>query len=112
MKTVATVLLGLDVAGMTAWGSGAIFYSPLPGADLRATLAILFIAVTVLAFVLLPDRRRTLLGFFVTFAVVLALWLQIRASNGRDWQPEVAVAPHAIINGDLVTIHGVRNLDY
>ncbi len=97
---------------MTAWAAGAIYYSPLPGADLRATLAMLFVSLTVLAFVLLSDRRRTLLGFFVAFAVVLALWLQIRASNERDWQPEVTVAPYAVINGDLVTIHGVRNLDY
>ena len=97
---------------MTAWAAGAIFYSPLPGPDLRATLAILFVSLIVLGFVLLPDRRRTLVGFFVAFAVVLALWLQVRASNERDWQPEVAVAPYAVIKGDLVTIHGVRNLDY
>jgi hypothetical protein len=53
-----------------------------------------------------------LLGFFVAFAMVFALWLQIPASNERDWQPEVAMTPHGMINGDLVTIHGVRNLDY
>jgi Domain of unknown function (DUF4105) len=97
---------------MTAWAAAAIYYSPLPGTHFRVTLAILFISLTVLAFVLLPDRRRTLLGFLVAFAVVLALWMQVRASNERDWQPEVAVAPYAVIKGDLVTIHGVRNLDY
>jgi hypothetical protein len=112
VRVVLRILLGVAVTAMTAWAVGAIYYSPLPGAGLRATLAILFIASTVLAFVLLPDRRRTLFGFFVAFAVVLTLWLQIRASNGRDWQPEVAVAPYAVINGDLVTIQGVRNLEY
>jgi hypothetical protein len=38
--------------------------------------------------------------------------LRIPASNDRDWQPEVSVTPHAEINGDIVTIRGVRNFDY
>ena len=106
------ILAGVAVIPMTAWAAGAIYYSPLPGADLRATLAILFVSLTILGFVFLPDRRRTFVGFLVAFVVVLALWLQIRASNDRDWQPEVAVTPYAVIKGDLVTIQGVRNLDY
>jgi hypothetical protein len=112
VRLIARILVGVAVTAMSAWAAGAIYYSPLPGAEIRATLAILFISLSVLAIVLLPDRRHTLLGFLVAFAVVLALWLQVRASNERDWQPEVAVAPYAVINGDLVTIHGVRNLDY
>jgi hypothetical protein len=67
---------------------------------------------TVLAFLLLPRRRRTLVGFAVLFALLVVAWRQIPASNDRDWQPEVAVAPWATIDGDRVTIHGVRNFDY
>src|SRR5262249_20731181 len=37
---------------------------------------------------------------------------RIPASNDRDWQPDVAMVPYATINGDLVTIHNVRNFDY
>src|SRR5207245_10048112 len=33
-------------------------------------------------------------------------------SNQRDWQPEVSVTPWATIDGDRVTIHSVRNLEY
>ena len=97
---------------MTAWAAGAIYYWPLPGDGLRAALAAIFVFISILGFAVLRNRRRTLVGFFVVFAAVVAFWLQIRASNDRDWQPEVAVAPYAVINGDLVTIHGVRNLDY
>ncbi len=97
---------------MTTWCAGAIYYSPLPGASLRALFAGVFVVATALAFLLLPRRRRTLLGFFAAFGLLVALWLQIPASNDRDWQPEVAVAPYATINEDLVTIHGVRNFDY
>jgi hypothetical protein len=33
-------------------------------------------------------------------------------SNGRNWQPDVAVVPWAEIQGNKVTIHNIRNCDY
>lgn len=111
-KVLVRILLGIVIAGMTAWGTGAIYYSPLPGESLRAALAALFALATALAFLLLHNRRRTLVGFLIAFALLVFLFFQIPASNDRDWQPEVAVTPYADINGDLVTIHGVRNFDY
>jgi hypothetical protein len=105
------VLTGLAVAVMTTWSFGAIYYSNLPGARLRTVLAGAFVVATVLAF-LLMSRRRALVGFVVVFLGLLVFWRQIPAANDRDWQPEVAVAPWAEIDGDRVTIHGVRNFDY
>ena len=112
LRGVVAVLVGLVVAVMTAWAAGAIYYSDLPGARLRAALAIGFVVATALAFLLLPRRRRTLAGFLVVFALLVVWWLRIPASNDRDWQPEVSVTPWASIDGDRVTIHGVRNLGY
>jgi hypothetical protein len=100
------------VTVMTAWAAGAIYYSPIPGELFRAGLAAVFVSATVLAFVLARRRGRALVGYLIIFAGLAALWLQIPASNDRDWQPEVTVTPHATINGDLITIHGVRNFDY
>lgn len=112
MKILLGILAGIAVAMTTLWGAGAIYYSPLPGEGVRSTLAMVFIVATVLAFLLLPNRRRTLIGFVVVFAAFVIAWLQIRPSNDRDWQPEVAVTPYATITGDLITIHGVRNFEY
>ena len=111
-RLVLGLVLGVVVAGMTAWGAGAIYYAPVPGPTARAALALAFAVGTALAFLLLPRRRRTLVGFAVLFALLVVAWRQIPASNERDWQPEVAVAPWATIDGDRVTIHGVRNFDY
>jgi hypothetical protein len=36
----------------------------------------------------------------------------VRPSNDRDWQPDVSVLPYATFDGDLVTIHNIRNFDY
>jgi hypothetical protein len=97
---------------MTSWGALAIYYSNLQGETLRAGLAIGFALAAALAFMVLPNRKRTLIGFLVVVATIVAWWLTIPASNGREWQPDVAVLPYASIQGDLVTIHNIRNLQY
>jgi hypothetical protein len=104
--------LALVIAGMTAWAALAIYYSELAGEPLRLGLAAAFALGTLAAFLFLPDRRRTLLGFGAAFAIVLLWWLSIEPSNERDWQPEVAVLPYATRDGDLVMLHEVRNFDY
>jgi len=112
MRLPLRLLSAVAVAGMTAWSAGLIYYAPILSTDLRAALAIAFVLAVALAFLLLPNRRRTLGSFLIAFAVLVFLFFRIPASNDRDWQPEVAVTPWAEIKGDLVTIHGVRNFDY
>ena len=112
MKIVSRCLAGIIVTAMTAWGVGLLYYSPLVPEKWRAIAAGAYAAMTVLAFAFLPRRRRTLAGFLIVFAVLVVLFLNIPASNDRDWQTEVSVAPYATVQGDLVTIHGVRNFDY
>lgn len=111
MKIALRILLGIVAAGMTAWSAGALYYAPLAPPPLRAPAAVLFVGATISAFVFLP-WRRALKIFLVAFAVLVASFFRIPASNDRDWQPEVAVTPWAEIKGDAVTIHGVRNFDY
>jgi hypothetical protein len=103
---------GVLVAGMTAWASLAIYYSDLQGDSVRAGLAGLFALSTLSAFLILPRRVRTLLWFLVVFALVVGWWTTIAPSNARDWQLDVAVLPYATIEGDLVTLHNIRNFTY
>lgn len=112
MKILVRCLLGLIVAAMTAWSAGAIYYSPLPDEMMRAVLAGAFVVATALALILRRNRRLTLMRFLIAFAILVLLFFQIPASNDRDWQPEVARTPHATFNGDMMTIHNVRNFDY
>jgi hypothetical protein len=106
------VVVALAVTLMTAVGAGVIYYSNLPAPRLRGPLTALFVAATVLAFALVPRRRRTLAVFLVVFIMLVGWHVLIPASNHRDWQPEVAVTPWATVEGDMVTVHGVRNFDY
>jgi hypothetical protein len=104
--------LALLIGGMTAWATLAIYYSDLPGEPLRLGLAAAFALGTLGAFLFLRHRRRTLLGFLAAFAAVLLWWTSIAPSNERDWQTEVAVLPYATPEGDLITLHNIRNFDY
>ena len=83
-----------------------------PARPLRLGLAAAFVLGTLGAFLFLRNRRRTLVGFAVAFAAVLLWWTSIEPSNERDWQTDVAVLPYATRDGDLVTLHNVRNFDY
>jgi len=112
LRALGIAGLGLLVAGATLWGALAIYYSDLPGEPLRIGLAAAFGLGTVAAFLLLPGRRRTLIGFCAAFALVLLWWTSIAPSHERDWQTEVAVLPYATQDGDRVTLHNIRNFDY
>jgi hypothetical protein len=112
LRAVGVVAVAVVVALMAAWCAGAIYYSRPGGSRAGAVLAIAFVVATALAFLLLPERGRTLAGFLVAFVLVVIWWLSLPASNDRDWLPEVSVAPWASRDGDRITIHGVRNFDY
>jgi len=93
-------------------GGSCDLYSNLPESYMRAGLAGLFVLAPVLAFVSVPRRLRTMAGFLVVFAGIVAWWLSIPASNERTWQPDVAVLPYATVKGEQVTIYNIRNLNY
>jgi len=113
ITTVFFVLvIALMVAVMTVWGMLAIYYSDIPDATQRTLFAGLFGIATVAAFIVLPNRRRTLVCFIAAFAVLIAWWSLITPSNNRDWQKDVATLPYATTQGNLVTIHNIRNLNY
>jgi len=111
LKVAIQVLIAVVVTAMTIWAVGALYYSPLAPKNWRFLVAVSY--------------RRLRLRLFCFYPAACARWsvspsysrcssfvFQIPASNERDWQPEVAVTPWAERVGDLITIHGVRNLDY
>jgi len=117
-RTIARLLLafpvGLVVAGMTLWGCGAIYYCAALGSTAKDIVLSSFALFGVAAIIGLFVRRlrRLVAAFLIVFAIVLVWFLRIQPRNDRDWQPEVAVLPYADINGDMVTVHNIRNFDY
>ncbi len=112
LKCAGVFIGAIVVILMTAWGALAIWYSNLSESHVRTGLTGLFVLATLLAFVFLRRRRRTLAGLLVVFAGIVVWWLSIPASNDRNWQPDVAVLPYAVVKGEQVTIYNIRNLNY
>jgi len=97
--------------GVSTWTTLAIYYSNLPWPGLRLGLAAAFAAFAIWAF-WLSRRRHMPAAAFVVVLGVIAWWLTIAPSHDRNWRPEVAVMPRALIDGDRVHLTGVRNFDY
>jgi len=105
------ILGHLCAALVLIWGTLAIYYSNLPWPWLRLLLAATFAAFGVWA-VWVSHRPPMRWAFAALFLVVCVWWAAIPPSNQRDWRPEVAVTPRAIITGDRVRIMNVRDFDY
>src|SRR5664279_3801969 len=98
----------LAIAG---WAVLATLFSNLPG-FLRPWIAGILGIGSLVALFGSHGNRWAQLGFLAVWAVVLVWWLSMPPSNIRNWQPEVALLPWAEIQGNIVTIHNIRNCDY
>src|SRR5271170_5724923 len=105
------IIVFLCQALLISWATLAIYYSNLPWAGMRLALAAAFAAFTIWAIWFSRQRRMSVM-VIVLFLGVVAWWISIRPSHDRNWRPEVAVMPRAVIDGDRVHLTGVRNFDY
>jgi hypothetical protein len=119
MKRVVAIpgwfLLALSIFVSGGWGALALYYSGPQTPVLQAALAGTFAIAALLTLVALGFRRRrwrALAAYLVLFAVLLAWWLGIEPSNDRDWQPDVAKLAYATVDGDMITVHNIRNFAY
>ena len=112
---IVLILAGLVMAVVTAWGALVLYYLGPGPASVRMAAAWSFAFLGLATGAALFVRRTRRLGgttFAAAFAAVLLVWGGATPSNDRAWQPEVAVLPHATLDGDRVTVHNIRNFDY
>ena len=93
------------------WACLAIYYQAGPWPWLRLVLALLFLAFGIWS-LWVASKRYWVWVFAGVFALVLLWWATIRPTNDRLWSTDVAVLPHATIDGDKVHLFNVRNFDY
>jgi len=96
---------------LIAWGSGALYYLPLP-TPWPTVVAAGFAQAALAIFLLTRSWKKAVMLFAALFAVVLVAFLQQKPANNRNWQPDLALLPSASIEGDRVTLHNIRNCDY
>lgn len=114
-RLIALSLAGLIMAVATGWGALVLYYLAPGAAGVRMALAWGFAGLGLAALAGLSVRRTRRLagiGFAAAFVLVWGVWESATPTNARDWQAEVAVLPYASIDGDIVTVHNIRNFDY
>ena len=110
------VFLGsIGLLAASAWGLGALYYH---GYKLPAFVFFVIGLLGLAAFVLRFGFRSgswtlvALAVFAVAFGALLFWNSTIKPSNDRAWQPDVARIATATLDGDLLTVQNIRNLDY
>ena len=114
LKIAGSLVLGVMILGWGAWSFGALWFDcPVAGSSHAVAFAYLG-AVMVLVFSSLKRWRWWCAALVVAvLSSLVALWWSfLEPSNNRNWQTDVSREPWAEVDGDLVTLHNVRNFDY
>ena len=116
LRLLAVLVVAIALAGVMLWGSLALYFSELEQTfPLNIILAVFFGLAGLWALssiVFNWYKNRALITFGLLFLFLLAWWNSIEPSNQRDWQTDVERLARADIQGDLVTVHNIRNFDY
>ena len=104
--------LALVILGLAAWGALALWFRAPLGESLRPLLPGAWGAISLLALASLVASRRTRVTGPVYSAALLALfgwWFTLQPRADRDWAPDVSRPATATLQGNLLTVHDVRN---
>jgi len=119
MKKIARIvgfsLLALTLLSTGGWVILALLYAG-PSDKLLSLLLLTSFSIALFSALLslgVARWRGYMVGaYFTLFAVTLLWFVSIEPSNTRDWDTDVALLPSAKIDGDIVTMHNIRNFDY
>ena len=112
MRTFGRLLAAFALLAVALWWSLALrFRLPLP-APWPTMVAAAYALAALGVLLRLRPFRRAALTVLASFAVLALWWGTIQPSNDRDWAPEYAHTPWGELDGDRLTLHNVRNVDY
>lgn len=109
---LGVLMLWVVILGWTAWAFGALWFDcPIATSGHPIAWAYL-LGVLILLALWARGRKWASVGALLLAVLVALWWGLLQPSNERNWQSDVSREPWADVNGDLVTIHNMRNFDY
>ena len=112
LRGLLAVSVWLVLVATFAWACAAIWIDGPPARPVAGVLVAAFALVSLTLLIGLRPLRRGVAAHALLFLGVLAWWLSIPPSNDRNWLPEVVHPPTAVLEGDRLTIHHLRNFEY
>jgi hypothetical protein len=112
MRLALGILSAPLFVALIAWGAAALWFDGPASRPLAGLLAALFAVLSIAALLRSRPRWKGVLALAVLFGAVVLWWTRIPPSNDRDWYRDVAVLPTMDIQGDTLTVHGVRDFTY
>lgn len=94
------------------WGAMALYFAGPAPAWWRFLLVVLFILALPLSFYFTSTYWYGVAYASVVFGILIIWWIILKPENNKDWQADVARTPHGEIQGDMLTLHNVRNFHY
>ena len=104
----ARVLMMAAWFGLSVWAAGVVFYNVWGG----AVLVWLYLAAMACAFIFRRKRPVFWRASWGVLALLLAYYLCIPATNGKEWQPSWSRLPAVEINGNEILVKDVRSFVY
>jgi hypothetical protein len=116
VKFIKEALLALLLIATTLWAVLAIYFGDSHTGIVQTTIAAivgLFGLATLISLGFATWRKCFLVAYSIVFTLIVSgWWFAVQPSNTRQWQADLAVLPYATVEGDEVTVHNIRNLDY
>jgi hypothetical protein len=110
-RVAGWTLLALSFTIAALWAAAALLFDG-PFGSLNALLAAgVLLALLAVVFFVRPGALKFVV-FVAICSAVAAWWFTIEPSNDRHWQSDVAQTPWAETEGELITLHNLRNCDY
>lgn len=95
-----------------AWGAMAILIAGPESQVQRFGMTAGFLAALPVALYFFRFSWKSFVSLSIVFAGLLFWWNTLMPTNDKEWAPEVANIPQGTIEGDILTLHNVRNFDF
>ena len=96
---------------LALWTAAALYFDVRIG-WLRIPCILMYVIALIAAFIFFKTFWRRVLVCLACSILVMLGWFTLKPSNDENWQADVSRTAYAEVNGNIVTIHNLRNCDY
>ena len=111
-STLLALPIYLTVVVLVLWTAGAIFFDAAQGSRKGAVLALAWVVFALVAFIYWQPAWKPFLLIVLFECAFVWWWLSQQPSHFREWDRNFNRLPSIAIDGDVITMDGVRNTEY